>query len=197
MNQPLAWAAGNALEIREAIEFVRGKRHPRLEEVTLALAAAALRRIGLAPDTGSALSACRTALESGRAAESMSRMVATQGGPADFIERFDRYLVVAPVIEPLPAPRSGWVESMDTRSIGLVVMYLGGGRQQLADKIDHRVGLSGLCSIGDRIEEGDPLAFIHAASSSDWDRAAESLLRSIDLSTVETQRLPCVHDHIG
>jgi thymidine phosphorylase len=197
MNQPLAGSAGNSLEVREAIAFLAGRRHPRLEAVTLALGASALQRVRLASGDDDALAMCRAALDSGRAAEVFSRMVAGQGGPANLLETADRSLEHAPIARPLPAPAEGWVTAFDTRGVGLAVMYLGGGRQQLADKIDPRVGLSALCSIGDPVEKGAPLAIIHAADEDQWSRAAQTLAGAIRIGHDAVTAPPCIYEEFG
>lgn len=197
MSQPLAWSAGNILEVKEVIEFLDGNPNPRLLEVVLALGAAALQRVGLAGHQDEAMGACTAALESGKAADHFARMVASQGGPVGLLERADEHLAAAPVVEPLLASRSGWVSGFDTRGVGLVVMYLGGGRQHVSDKIDPRVGLSGLCSVGDRVEQGQPLAYIHAASKDDCQAAATSLAQAITIGPNAVSPLPCVYEQIG
>jgi thymidine phosphorylase len=197
MSQPLAWTAGNALEVQEVIEFVGGRRrHPRLAEVTLALGAAALQRVGLAAGETEALTICREALESGRVAERFGRMVCAQGGPPDLLENPGQHLRSAPVIRPVTAPHSGWIAAYDTRAVGMVVNHLGGGRRQLGDKIDPRVGLSALGSIGDRIETGAPLAWVHAADEEGWNRAARRLVEAIVIDPERPSEVACILEKI-
>ncbi len=196
MNQPLAWSAGNALEVREVMDFLVGKRHPRLEAVTRTLAAAALRQGGLAGNDGEALEAIDFALDSGAVAECFARMVAVQGGPADLLERPDRYLGEAPLCKPLLAEQAGVVQAIDTLTVGLAVMYLGGGRQRNTDKIDPRVGLTGLCSLGDPVEPGMPLAQIHAATEEGWQQAAATLKAAIEVGPGALELPPIIYEQI-
>jgi thymidine phosphorylase len=196
MSQPLAWTAGNMLEVGEVIDFVGGRQHPRLAEVTLALAVAALMAIGLAASSMQARVMCQDALESGRVAECFARMVAAQGGPADLLENPGRYLQPAPVTRPVPAPRSGYIAAYDTRAVGMVVNHLGGGRRQLGDKIDPRVGLSGLHSVGDSIESGAPMAIVHAADESGWHKAAEMLKAAIIIQSEAPPAPACILEQI-
>ena len=129
MNQPLASAAGNAVEVRNAADFLTGKaRDVRLLEVTLALAAEMLVSGGLAPDVDEASSRALAVLEDGSAAERFNRMVADLGGPLDFLGDPDRHLAKAPVVVPCLAGQEGYVAGYDTRAIGLSVVALGGGR---------------------------------------------------------------------
>jgi thymidine phosphorylase len=165
MNQVLGDTCGNALEVQEALDFLSGvRREPRLLEVTRALAAEMLLLGRLAVDAGQALVEVDRCLADGTALERFARMVAELGGPTDFVERSTRHLVAAPVCESVPAPRSGWVDHMATRDIGLLVIGLGGGRRVATDRVDHRVGLSGMVQRGQRVEAGAPLAMVHAAS---------------------------------
>jgi thymidine phosphorylase len=163
MNQPLGPCAGNAIEMRAAIDYLTGKDRPtRLHAVTMALATQMLVMGRLAPDKETAARRLTEALDRGRAAEVFAQMVAGLGGPTDLIERPDNYLAEASVRRAVLAPRSGYVAAIDCRDLGLCVVALGGGRQRPEDKIDHAVGLSDFAALGDRVAAGDRLALIHA-----------------------------------
>ncbi|MCX8995675.1 thymidine phosphorylase [Rhizobiaceae bacterium BDR2-2] len=172
MNEPLADAAGNAVEVANAVAFLRGeKAGTRLDEVTFALAAEMLVQAGKAPDRAAAEAQARRALESGAAADIFARMVHALGGPADFIERPTAYLAQAPVIRPVPAVASGFLAACETRDVGIAVLELGGGRKRPQDDIDHRVGFSDILPLGERVEKGVPFAFVHAADEAAAERA--------------------------
>ena len=176
MNQPLASAAGNAVEVRNAVDFLTGShRDPRLETVTLALAGEMLVLGGLAARRAEGIEAARAALASGAAAECFSKMVAILGGPRDFVEKSEQYLPKAPVIRDLPAPGTGHVSAIATREIGLAVVELGGGRRKASDIVDPAVGLTGLAGLGRAVTKGDRLCTIHARSAEDAARIAEIL----------------------
>ena len=176
MNEPLAPCAGNAIEIRCAIDYlVGGSRPPRLHEVTLALGAQMLVLGGLATDTAQARAKLLEGLESGRAAERFARMVAALGGPIDLLEQSERRLARADTVVAVPAPRSGYVQACDCRALGLVVVGLGGGRRDPADRIDSAVGLSGFARIGDAVVVGQVLAFVHARRPDDARPASEAV----------------------
>jgi thymidine phosphorylase len=180
MNQPLAHSAGNALEMMEAVEFLNGGyRQPRLEEVILSLGSEMLLLGGLAKNKKLARFMLQRVIETGLAAESFACMVSMQGGPSDLLERPAKYLSSAPVVRPLPAPVEGGIEFMDTRVIGLAIVTLGGGRKLADDIIDHRVGLSGFCLVGDTVSKGDSLVTIHAADETSWQIAAQTLSEAI------------------
>jgi thymidine phosphorylase len=176
MNEPLASAAGNAVEVRNAVEFLTGRaRDRRLLEVTLALAAEMLQSAGIAGSNQEGLLRANEALDGGKGAEAFGRMVAALGGPADFVERYGTYLPKAPVVRPVPASHSGYAGAIATREIGLAVVSLGGGRTHPDDRIDHAVGLTGLQPVGAEIREGEPLAIVHARSADAADRAAAAV----------------------
>jgi thymidine phosphorylase len=165
MNESLAPYAGNALEVRCAIDYLTGRARPaRLHEVTLALCAEMLVLGKLAPDQMQARIKLQAALDSGAAAERFARMVAALGGPGDLIERPELHLEQAPVVMPAPALTAGFAASCDCRGLGLAVVGLGGGRRRPGDSIDFAVGLSGLAELGQPVAVGQPLAMVHARS---------------------------------
>ena len=181
MDQVLGRTAGNALEVAESLDFLTGTvREPRLLALTLALSAQLLQLGGLAPTLAAGQALAEAALSSGRAAECFARMVAGLGGPADVLT--DARLPAAPVQVDLVAPRDGVIASMDARSLGLVVVELGGGRRRAGDTIDPRVGLSDIRPLGSLLRAGDPLLRVHAASAAQAQAACQSLLASITLA---------------
>ena len=196
MNQVLGHTVGNALEMREAMDYLtgRGAREPRLHAITLALGAELLVLGGLAPTTQAAHSQLQSALDSGAAVERFARMVAALGGPIDLLKRPDTYLAAAPVVVPVPAPRSGVLAAMQTRDIGIAVVELGGGRRQASDAIDMRVGLSAVRSLGTPVNRGEPLAFVHAPDLASAQRTVAQLQAAIHIADAGTpwQTAPCV-----
>ena len=118
MSEPLARSAGNALEVREAVAMLRNESaDARLLEVTLALGAEVLTSSRLAPDEAAARQALAASLASGAAAERFARMVASLGGPADFLQRSAAYLPTAPVVRDVPAAASGTVTAIDSATM--------------------------------------------------------------------------------
>jgi thymidine phosphorylase len=180
MNQVLGSSCGNALEVLEALQFLRGESvDPRLLEVTRRLSAELLVMGGLANNETTALDQVDTALSSGRALTQFARMVAALGGPNDFVERPLHYLASAPIQLPVTAKRSGFVAGMSTRDIGLAVVELGGGRRKATDVIDHRVGFSQFAQFGQQVQAGDILAVVHAADMAAAEHAQRTLLTQL------------------
>ena len=194
MNQPLAQNAGNALEILEVIRFLKGEeRHGRLEEVILSLGSELMVLGELATKPKLARKTLIAALEDGTAAERFARMVNMQGGPADLLENPQKHLESAPVVRALESPADGCIEFIDTRAVGMCVVLLGGGRVHVNDRLDHRVGLSGLCNVGDMVTKGQPLGVIHANSEAAWQEAAEAFAAAIKVGR-KTDALPSVYE---
>jgi thymidine phosphorylase len=173
MNEVLGDSAGNALEVAEAVDYLTGRRRePRLDRVTRALAAEMLRLAGLASDAEDRVEAV---LASGAAAETFGRMVASLGGPADFVEHAAAHLPAAPITRPVPPAQPGILARLDARQVGFAVMALGGGRNAPNDPIDHAVGLSDCAHIGDAVGSDRPLAILHARTEAAADRAMAML----------------------
>jgi len=198
MNEVLGTTAGNALEVAEAVAYLTGRaRESRLHEVTLALAGEmlALGKLAASPEQGRARA--QAALDSGAAAERFARMVAALGGPKDFLERSEAYLVKAPVTVPFRAARSGVVARMKTRDIGLVVVDLGGGRRKTTDTVDPAVGLSDFCPVGTKVKKGDALALVHAADEASAARAVAALGEAVAIADAAPPPRPLVHARVG
>jgi thymidine phosphorylase len=160
MDQVLGRTAGNALEVRESIAFLKGEPvEPRLEQVTYDLARVLVDN----PEE---------AISSGAAAERFERMVAELGGPAGILDADP--LPVAPVQREVAA--SGRVRAIDVREVGLAVLELGGGRTHPDQQIDHAVGLTDVRGIG----EDGPLCIIHARDEDTADRAEQRIRRAFD-----------------
>ena len=159
MDRVLGRNVGNAVEVVEAVEYLKGEgtRDPRLHEVTMALAGEMVALGGLAPDAAAGRAKAEAALADGRAAEVFARMVAALGGPDDFLEHSARYLAHASVIRPCNAERSGHVVGMDARQVGIAVVALGGGRAHADDAIDPSVGLTDVVDVGTRGPRRQPV----------------------------------------
>ncbi len=197
MNQPLAPSAGNAVEVAHAVEFLtRRRREPRVEAITVELAAEMLNLGGLAASLDEARARLTASLDDGRAAEIFGRMIAALGGPVDFVERAPTYLATAAVVRPVLAPRADVVTGIDTRAIGIAVVELGGGRARACDDIDPAVGFTDLAGIGDAVGPDRPLGHVHAASETAAARAAERLIAAYGLGTTAPDAAPPIADRI-
>ena len=189
MNEPLASAAGNAVEVRNAVDFLTGaKRDPRLHRVTLALGAELLALGGVAKDVADGTSLMQRTLDSGAAAERFERMVAALGGPKDFLSHAHAMLPRTPILlEAMPEGR-GRVVGVDVRAVGLAVVELGGGRARASDAIDPAVGLTDLAPIGAEVGPDAPLARVHARRPDEAEAAARRLRAAYRLGAAPPAR---------
>ena len=171
MNQVLASSAGNAVEVREAVQFLTGEyRNPRLFDVTMAL--------------------CVEMLIFGR-------MVAAQKGPTDFVENYAKYLPTAMLTKAVYADTEGFVSEMDTRALGMAVVAMGGGRRQASDTIDYSVGFTDMARLGDQVDGQRPLAVIHAKDENSWQEAAKAVKAAIKLADKAPESTPTVYRRIS
>ncbi len=198
MNQVLGTTAGNALEIRETLDFLSGAAvESRLHSVVLALAVEMLMLSGLAANEAEARSTLELALESGRATTCFAEMVTALGGPADLVESPAKHLAAAPVVLPVTPEAPGYLAAVDTRSVGLAVMALGGGRRRAEDTIDAAVGLSEIASLGSYLDGHQPLALIHARDRETARAVAGDLRAAVRLSNDRPTEETLIHDRIG
>ncbi len=194
MNQALAPCAGNALEVRCAIDYLTGAARPtRLHEVTVTLAAQMLLLGGLAANEQVARDMLMTVLETGAAAERFARMVTALGGPADLLDQPARHLATAPVRLRVDAPAAGWIERIDVRALGIAVVGLGGGRMRPDDTLDYAVGITELAELGQRVEQGQPLGIVHARNIAAAERAAAEVRRAHALAETEVVQPVLIH----
>jgi len=176
MNEPLASAAGNAIEMQNAVDFLKGTAiDNRLWDVTVAQGGELLASGGLAPDADAGCDMMRTAFESGKAAEKFAEMVSALGGPADFMEKPELYLAKANFEAPVYPFEDGVVTEIDARGVGVAVVALGGGRKAAADVIDPSVGFTSLAGVGNSVDADSPLAIVHARNEDEAEAAAIAL----------------------
>ena len=197
MNEPLASAAGNALEMRNAIDYLTGERRDaRLHEVTLALGAEMLVTGGLADSATQAREKLVRVLESGYAAIIFAQMVSALGGPADLLELPGKYLARAPFVGECPAARKGYVTRVDARAIGVAVVALGGGRVRAQDSVDLSVGFTSLAGLGDETGRGLPLGVVHARDKASAGAAMLALAAAYEIGDAAPPSRPPVIERI-
>jgi thymidine phosphorylase len=198
MNQPLASAAGNALEVAYVADYLTGtRREPRFHEVTVTLGAEMLVLAGIAADPAAARRRIEEAIASGRAAERFSMMVAALGGPKNVLEQPARHLAQAPVVREVHAASPGLVRAIATREVGLAVVALGGGRARPQDVIDHTVGITDLAALGERVDAQRPLGVVHARTETQAEAAAQALRQAYALSDRAPAEAPLITERIG
>ena len=160
MDQPLGRMAGNTLEVRQAIEVLRGEGPPDLREVTLALGAELLILAGEEGDAEAAKARLEGLIESGAAWEKFRELVSAQGGDLKAIEDPDLLPRAREVVE-VPSPAAGYVQRLSARKVGIAAGLLGAGREVKGQAVDPAAGVELLAKVGDEVEKGQPLARLH------------------------------------
>jgi pyrimidine-nucleoside phosphorylase/thymidine phosphorylase len=177
MDQPLGRAVGNALEVVETIELLRGGGPPDLREVTVELTAEMLVLGGAAAGRAAARGKVAAAIADGRGLAKLEEIVAAQGGDAAAIRDPER-LPRAPRTYDVPAPEGGVVAGIDAEAIGLAAVALGAGRARVEDRIDPAVGIVVHRKIGDRVARGEPLCTVHEGERSEGRDRMSARLRA-------------------
>ncbi|MEM6307514.1 MAG: thymidine phosphorylase [Pseudomonadota bacterium] len=190
MDQPLVPAMGNAVEIAAVMQaFDTGQG--RCVDVALTLGAAVLAGTGVWASEQVARQALQNSLHDGRALQVFGHMVAAQGGPDNFTDRWADYLDIAPA-HPVRAPASGYVAVLDGTRLGHICVGLGAGRQTEGDRINPAVGLSDIAPLGAFVTAGQPLALIHAGDNS----AQQAVAQCFTLTDAPPDVPPLIHDRI-
>ncbi|MDB0030876.1 thymidine phosphorylase, partial [Opitutales bacterium] len=193
MEQPLARAAGNALECRNALEFLNGvNQDPRLREVTLSLGGELLCLGGLVENSSEGETKIDQVIGSGQATERFARMVFALGGPNDLVENYSQYLPEAPFLYDLVAKENGFISEIDLRAVGQVVIELGGGRKQQDEILDLSVGLDQIFGLGQAVQSGDLLCRIHAKDEESAHSVSKNLLSAFTIDQSKLSPIPVV-----
>jgi pyrimidine-nucleoside phosphorylase len=178
MNQPLGNAVGNAVELREAIDTLCGGGPDDLVEHSVVVAGHMLRLAGCSneADLSDVRPTLQEKLSNGAAFEEFRKLVEAQGGDVSQVDNPDK-LPTAPIITEITAPRSGYLETINAREIGIAALHLGAGRQKKGDPVDHAVGIIVHHKVGEFVEKGEPLFTIHARTEN---TAAEAARQALD-----------------
>jgi len=189
MNQPLGYAVGNALEVREAIETLQNGGPADFREHCLVVAGHLLMLAGRERTMRAARGQLEKALADGSAWGKFRQLVQAQGGEVSAIDEPDR-LPTASLIETVPAPRSGYLAEINAREIGFTSVDLGAGRDKKGDPIDHAVGLVVHHKVGERVKRGGPLFTVHANDADKLETAIARVLAAHKFSAKPVKSLP-------
>ena len=191
MDQPLGYAVGNALEVKEAIAVLRGEEQGDLLELCLALGGCMLQEAGMAESIDAARERLLATIADGSALEKLAQMVERQNGDRRAV--YDTAMLpAAPVQLEAKAERGGYVSRIHAEQVGLVSMHLGGGRATKEDSIDLGVGVLLRKKLGDRVEPGETLGVIHAPDEARSRAAADMLRACYELSDAPVLRPPFI-----
>jgi pyrimidine-nucleoside phosphorylase len=192
MSQPLGDAVGNALDVVEAVDVLRGVHRGRLRDLAVAFATRALVDAGGAP-SGDAARRAEAALDDGSALERFRQMVQAQGGDPRVADEPEAVLPRAPVVVPLRADRSGFLRSVQTEEIGLASGALGAGRVHKGDRIDPSVGIVVRPKVGDPLVAGDPIGEVHARDEAAAAAAARRTLAAMVVADEPAEAPPLIY----
>jgi pyrimidine-nucleoside phosphorylase len=170
MDAPLGHAVGNALEVAECLEVLRGRGPEDLIEVSVELATRMLILGRMVADRSEADRRVRAAISSGTALERLRRIIEFQGGDPRVTDGEGR-LAIAPERRDITASRAGWVAQIDAELIGRAAVALGAGRNRIEDQVDHGVGITVMAKPGQRVAAGDPVVRLHYRASAQLDGA--------------------------
>jgi pyrimidine-nucleoside phosphorylase len=196
MDEPLGRAVGNALEVAESIQCLRGAGPPDLMEVTFVLGEHMLLLAGAAKDGAAARALLERSLSSGAALSKFRAMVEAQGGDPRVVDEPGR-LPQARLRSPLPSPRAGYVAQVDAMGVAVAALRLGAGRAKAADGVDPAVGIGDLVKVGGRVGAGESLCTVHANSEAAMAQAAAILAGAIQLADAPPARAALIGEIVG
>jgi thymidine phosphorylase len=193
MDQPLGVAVGNALEMQESIDVLRGHGPADVVDLVLALGAEMVVFAGIDADRATARARLASALADGSAMGTFVRWVGLQGGDASVVEDPGQ-LPTAPVIETIAAPTDGYLAGWDTREIGFAANGLGAGRTAVGDEIDPAVGFRFPVRVGQRVARREPFAEVHARTPEDAAEAIRRITAAVRWSETPVEPRPLILD---
>jgi pyrimidine-nucleoside phosphorylase len=196
MDQPLGWAVGNALEVREAIDALHAGGPEDFREHCLTVAAEMLALSRKAESADAARTLAKETLSSGAAWWKFRQMVEAQGGDVSSVDDPEK-LPQAPIVEAVSAPCGGYLVGLDAVQVGLAVVHLGGGREEKGQPIDHRVGVVVHHKVGDLVREGTPLFTVHASDGEKLAAARRRVLAAHSFGDERVEPLPLFYRRIA
>jgi pyrimidine-nucleoside phosphorylase len=196
MNQPLGDSVGTALEVKEAIQLLRGEGPEDVKELVLKLGMEIVRLAGVAGSTLSAKQTVQRHLTDGSALEKFKELVKAQGGDTTFIDHPEKF-PQARHIRKLPAPKRGYVHTINAAMIARGVHLLGAGKETQHDRIDHSVGVSEIKKVGTQVKQGEPLMMIHYNDEAKLEQALEYFKNAYRLAPKRPTPPPAIVERVA
>ncbi len=194
MQQPLGCAAGNSLEVKEAIATLSGKGPKDLVELALNAGGILLEQAHIAKDLEEGKAMIQKAIDDRSGLKKLHDLFEAQGGDASYIDDPSKF-PLAKVIKPIVAKKSGYVERIDSLTVGVAAMKLGAGRETMDDVIDMSAGVVLCKKVGDKVNSGDVLAYAHT-NKEGFLEVYDDLLNAFEISDKEVKTHPIVWDYI-
>lgn len=184
MDQPLGFAVGNALEVKEAIDTLRGEGPADFVELCMTLGSQMLIAGGKAKDDNEAKAMLQKVIDDGSALKKLAEFVEAQGGDKAAVYDTSK-LPKASIVEPVEAPESGYIAKIACAEVGICSLILGGGRETKESEIDLAVGIVLTKKVGDKVNKGDVIAYIHANDPKKLESAKERFLKAYTFAEEE------------
>lgn len=184
MNSPLGHAVGNALETAEAIEYLKGNTLPDTQTITERLVARMLQSSGLYPQEADAIAAIREVVASGKALQKLEEIIIAQEGNPKVIEDYS-LMGTAQYHQPVLAPASGYIHSIDSRAIGYALVRIKAGRMKMSDRLDYGAGAILTAKIGDQVQAGDTLGTVYANDAAEAPKVAAMIATAYGITELE------------
>lgn len=193
MDQPLGYAIGNALEVKEAIELLKGNGPSDLLELTLTLGSYMVLCSNKAKNIEEARTMLLENIKNGKGLEKLKEFIKAQGGDNSFIDDVSK-LPKAKYIEEVRATKSGIINKINAEAFGLIAMELGAGRETKESSIDLAVGIVLNKKREDKVNSGDILAYIHSNNKENIEKAKQKILSNIEINEELTKNIPLIYD---
>lgn len=195
MDQPLGFAIGNALEVIEAIELLKGNGPKDLLELTLTLGSNMLVLSGKVKDEEEGRSLLLENINNGKAVQKLKEFVKAQGGDESFVDDYEKFPKAKHIIE-VKSEKEGYINKIHAEKLGLIAMELGAGRATKESTIDLAVGMKLTKKRGDKVEKGDVIAYVYANDLDKAEKAKKNLLENIIIEESKGKDLPLIYDII-
>lgn len=192
MNQPLGYAVGNALEIIQSIEILKGRGPRDITKLVKFEAAQMIMLGGAASDFNDAMSKIDAVISNGSALSTYKKMIEAQNGDGKVIDDYSRFPQAAEII-PVKSPKNGYISEIDAMGVGISTLMLGAGRETKESKIDYAVGAILKKKVGEKVKEGDILADFYVNSKNRWNEAKDKFLSSYSFADEKKADLPLVY----
>ena len=193
MNQVLGWNAGHTLEVIESIEYLtNNKKNKRLEKITNELATSILVRTKKV-SKNDALEKIHDVVNKGKAAEKFEQMVAALGGPTKLLNSYQSDLPKASYVDQIVASKRGFIKSIQTRNLGLILIELGGGRKHINDQINFSVGFENVIDVGNTVDLSTPLVTVHSSSKDVFEKVKNGIQSCFEISEEKVDKLATIY----
>ncbi len=197
MNEILGKSAGHTLEMLECIKFIKNEnKDPRLEKITYELITSLLMMVHEI-SKHEAVKKINEVISNGLAAEKFEMMVTALGGPSNILSSYEKDLKINAIKNDIFIEEKGWVERIETRQLGLILIELGGGRKQVTDKINFSVGYENVASIGEKIDPSKPILTLYSQTKEDYENVRKKICESFIVTENEPKKIPEIYETIN